>query len=294
MVACGGFCRSIHPFSHLSIHSSMSFERGSKQRKEECSSTEGSDDDSHKPVTDVAETPEKLSSTSILPRGPSAQPIAHHVHIEGQYDNLQNLVTAFQEKDVAIRTLLRENKTLHRRLAKSHGVDMKRARREDNANAALPPNVLLSASPSEIKQLCSQVKYVVATDGNGVPNIHIQPEGHQLSDVTRLLNFTTEHVKRPSVGDKAIVTHGKHYGQHVTVLDLYNTDNTAIIKVERMTKSEKESNGMLKETNSDAQELTSFLEQDSDDEMSNGILNADWQPSQVKADIPIKMLAVRR
>jgi ribosomal protein L24 len=201
--------------------------------------------------------------------------------------NFAQLANAFDAQDKLIISLRQENQLLHRKLASMNGVELSNRKRQKSIHMTrLPPNVVLCASTSEVAHLMAKITQsdkfgvTIYTNKEGIPQITFKPDV-ALSVATGLVEFAHAHAKRPSINEKAIVLSGKHRGEHVTVLGINAKDDSAVVKVERMTKAAKESN--VNECDVDS----------TDDEAEDDVMNMEWFPNDVKTDVPLTMLAVR-
>lgn len=197
------------------------------------------------------------------------------------------LANVFDTQDQLINCLRQENQLLHRKLATMNGVkSFSRKRAKSTRMRRLPSNVILCASPSEIAHLMSKMTQsdksaaIISTTKDGTPQITFKPDS-TLTMTSGLMEFTNAHVKRPSVHEKAIVLSGKHRGEHVTVLGINAKDQSAVVKVERMTKAAKDANANECELDS------------TDDEKEADVMDMEWLPNDIKTDVPLSTLGVR-
>ena len=198
-------------------------------------------------------------------------------------------------KDARIKRLQIENALLKDKMAEMHGVPVEdeRDKRDKKKQRQRPmPNgcvlnaealgELLGHSPTEVFQDGDDDESHTTYGVGAMANVTVltTPDGiHVKIPYTfgEARDFALLNVKRPNkVGDKAIVTHGMHRGQHVKIEGFTKDGKHAFVSVENMTKVQKKERGITEK-----------------DEARQLEAGDSWSVKELKVDICVDDLAIR-
>lgn len=203
------------------------------------------------------------------------------------FARIQQLARNWQELLMENKSLNSQNQKLTLQLANKEGALTSKKRERTEESPSLPGNVLLDPSADSLREFLraltdnwkSTQGLTITTRDDGLINIVVH--GNQkVHTIPKIVSFANRTLRKPQKGDKAILLDGPHIGEHVTIVSVNGADQTAIVKVERMTKAEKEhKDKIVKHAGDLAEDYELFCEQ--------------WNPNDLKANIPLSDLAVR-
>jgi hypothetical protein len=258
----------------------------------------------------------KPTTESIARQSNEGQVIAQHQSVDrsdGEFQNdTKSMITCLRKHDARMRALEMQNIDLKRRLFETldarESSDCKLRRLKREKRNPLPPHTRLVLS---VKEACTIMKIACSqsvdedpsdsddtqldTPGQGMPiypigydafttaegNVHIMVHGGNGLLLSQIVEQSHKHLPDltkvyPSKNDKCVMVYGKHRGYHIQICAVDDRDNTAVVKVDRMTvKQMKESNIVS----------TSDVDASFEDVL--------WKPGETIAGVPLQHIAPR-